>query len=377
MLFTAEPPASMEKASKVHSSLPPRSRMTPRKERESGASVPPRSHRQRPSKASSVRKERPQKEKLETNEVKVEQDTEVKVKSTVVDIDSVREEEVKEENLGLLEAAEQDGLKRKSLGVFEWLLMVFVFALVLLFFPLSIWFCVKVVREHERAVIFRLGHLLRGKPRGPGLLFYLPILDVCHKVDIRLNMLKIPSHTVVTKDLVRPELSAVCYYQIENVALCSTALSCLTTVLQTVVEAAVRDILAQHTFSHVLLHRRRIGLQIQAAVDSVACHWGIRVERADIDELSFPVELQQSLAAEAEAKRQQQAKVKAAEGERDVWEGFRASLRLLHPALVLPLPPDLLSVTPDLSSLPPPPPPAVEGEGGTTEAEPDTDSPMM
>lgn len=70
--------------------------------------------------------------------------------------------------------------------------------------------------------------------------------------------------------------------------------------------------------------------------------------------------------------------VKAAEGERDAWEGFRASLRLLHPALVLPLPPDLLSVTPDLSSLPPPPPPpAVEGEGGTTEAEPDTDSPMM
>lgn len=67
--------------------------------------------------------------------------------------------------------------------------------------------------------------------------------------------------------------------------------------------------------------------------------------------------------------------VKAAEGERDAWEGFRASLRLLHPALVLPLPPDLLSVTPDLSSLPPPPPPAVEGDEGMTETE--TDSPMM
>ncbi|XP_054459383.1 podocin [Anoplopoma fimbria] len=384
MLFTAEPPASMEKSSNVQPGLPSRSRTTPRRERESGASVPPRSHRQRPSKAgrdpgaSSVRKERLQKEKLETNEVKVELETEVKVRSTVVDIDSVRDNEVKEENLGLLEAAEQEeGLKRKNLGVFEWLLMVFVFALVLLVLPLSIWFCVKIVREHERAVIFRLGHLLRGRPRGPGLLFYLPLLDVCHKVDIRLTMLKVPPHTVVTKDLVRPELSAVCYYQIENVALCSAALSSLTTVLQTLVQAAVRDILAQHTFSHILLNRRKIGQQIQAAVDSVACRWGIKVERADIDELSFPVELQQSLAAEAAAKRQHQVRVKAAEEDRDAWEGFRASLRLLHPALVLPLPQDLLSMTPDLSCLPPPPPPAVEGEGGTTEGEPDTDSPMM
>ncbi|XP_073332202.1 podocin [Pagrus major] len=376
----------MEKSSSVQPSHSSKSRMTPRKEREKGALLPPKGHRQRPPKtgrvpqASSVRKERLQKEKPETNEAKMEQETEVKVKSsTVVDIDSVREDEVKEENLGLLEAAEQeDGLKRKNLGVFEWLLMVFVLALVLLFLPLSIWFCVKVVREHERAVIFRLGHLLRGRPRGPGLLFYLPVLDVCHKVDIRLQMLKVPPHTVVTKDLVRPEMSAVCYYQIENVALCSTALSSLTTVLQALVQAVVRDILAQHTFSHILLHRSKIGQKIQAAVDSVACRWGIRVERADIDELSFPLELQQSLAAEAEAKRQQQvSRAKAAEGERDAWEGFRASLRLLHPALVLPLPPDLLNMTPDLSSLPPPPPPPVEGDGGMTEGDPETDSPMM
>lgn len=87
---------------------------------------------------------------------------------------------------------------------------------------------------------------------------------------------------VVTKDLVRPELSAVCYYQIENVVLCSSAVSRLTPVLQTVVQAAVRDVLAQHAFSHVLLHRRKMGQQIQAAADAAACRWGIRVERADM-----------------------------------------------------------------------------------------------
>lgn len=87
---------------------------------------------------------------------------------------------------------------------------------------------------------------------------------------------------VVTKDLARPELSAVCYYQIENVALCSAALSTLTSVLQSLLQAAIRDVLAQHTFSHILLHRRQVGEQIQTAVDSVTCRWGVRVERADM-----------------------------------------------------------------------------------------------
>ncbi|KAM4547889.1 podocin [Odontesthes bonariensis] len=362
----------------------PQPRTMPQKGRDRGALELSRNQRQRIPKAGrlpedpSVRKDRQKKEKPETNQAEVEQEAEVKLRSTVVDIDRVRDDEIKEENLGLLEAAEhEDGLKHKNLGVFEWLLMVFVLALILLFLPISIWFCVKVVREHERAVIFRLGHLLRGRPRGPGLLFYLPLLDVCHKVDIRLRMLKVPFHMVVTKDLVRPELSAVCYYQIENVALCSAALSSLTSVLQSLVQAAVRDVFAQHTFSHILLHRRRIGEQIQVVVDSVACRWGIRVERADIDELSFPVELQQSLAAEAEAKRQPQVRGKAAESETAAWEGFRSSFRLLHPALVLPLPPDLLNMNSDLSSLPPPPPPAVEEERGKTAGMQGTDSSMM
>uniref|UniRef100_A0A3P8S9F5 Podocin n=1 Tax=Amphiprion percula TaxID=161767 RepID=A0A3P8S9F5_AMPPE len=341
----AEPSASMEKSSNVQPNHSPRSRTVPRKERERGALVPPRGQRQRAPKAQRLpeappgRKERLQKEKPEATEVMVEQETEVKLKSTVVDIDSVRDDEVKEENLGLLEAAEQEDGELKpeeepgSVGGESCTVLFYLYV---------------VVREHERAVIFRMGHLLRGKPRGPGLIFYLPLLDVCHKVDIRLKMLKVPPHMVVTKDLVRQELSAVCYYQIENVALCSAALSSLSTVLQNVVQAAVRDVLAQHTFSHILLHRRRIGEQIQATVDSVACRWGIRVER-----------------------------VKAAESERAVWDGFRASFRLLHPALVLPLPPDLLNTNSDLSSLPPPPPPAMEGEGGPTVEETETDSPMM
>uniref|UniRef100_A0A3B5LLK1 Band 7 domain-containing protein n=1 Tax=Xiphophorus couchianus TaxID=32473 RepID=A0A3B5LLK1_9TELE len=329
-----------------------RSRAMPRKkEGESGAPVPERSHHQKPPKAGhhagapSVKKEKREMEKSDANQEKVdvEKEAEVKLKSTVVDIDRVRETKVQEENLWLALSISA-GLKHKSLGVFEWLLTVFALNLVLLFLPISIWFCVKVVREHERAVIFRLGHLLRGKPKGPGLLFYLPLLDVCHKVDIRLRMLKVPSHMVVTKDLARPELSAVCYYQIENVALCSAALSSLTSVLQSLVQAAIRDVFAQHTFSHILQHRRRIGEQIRKTLDSVTCRWGIR-------------------------------QVKASERETAAWEGFRASFRHLQPALVLPLVPDLLNMNSDLTSLPPPPP--LSEDGGDMMAASERDSPMM
>lgn len=170
----------MENPRSSHSGRSSRSRMTPKKER--GALAPARGLR--PSKtdktaeATLVRKE-----KTERRKVAVDPDADGKVKTTVVDIDRVRDDEVKDERMGLLEAAEQDGkrehavhlffshvlcfslsevlvwisadLKRKNLGVFEWLLMVFVLALVLLFFPLSIWFCFKVcmydLRSHRNA----------------------------------------------------------------------------------------------------------------------------------------------------------------------------------------------------------------------------------
>ncbi|KAM8889024.1 podocin [Synchiropus picturatus] len=270
------------------------------------------------------------------------------------------------------------GLKHKNLGVFEWLLMVFILALVLLLLPISIWFCVKVVREHERAVIFRMGHLLQGRPRGPGLIFHLPLIDVCHKVDIRLKILKIPSHMAVTKDMVSVELTAACYYKIENVALCSSSLAGLTLVLQNLVQTLARDIVAQHTVTDILQHRKSIGQQMQAAVDSVACRWGVRVDRADIEELTFPPELQQSLTAEAELKRHQQDSVKMTDRDRVVCEMFRSSFRHLQPALVFPFPSDVFGATHDYSCLPPPPPPPsfVEQEERPAK-ELETDSSMM
>ncbi|KAI4899058.1 hypothetical protein NFI96_009055 [Prochilodus magdalenae] len=290
-------------------------------------------------------------------------------RSTVVNVDSVRERATgeSEELLGLLESeCHEEALKPRNLGVCELLLTIVALAIVIFFFPISIWFCLKIVREHERAVVFRLGHLLKRKPRGPGLLFYLPFLDVCQKVDIRLKMLQVPSHTVVTKDLVCTEVSAVCYYRIENVSVCYSSLAGVPAVLQALVQTSVREVLAHHTFTHVLQNRGNLSQDIQVALDSIACRWGINVERAEIEDVRLPAELQQNFAVEAEAKRQAQIRVIAAEGEKAACEALKASvdslsdsplaiqlrlLQLLHtlrsdqPAVVLNLPSDFLSQT--------------------------------
>ncbi|KAJ7993230.1 hypothetical protein DPEC_G00270290 [Dallia pectoralis] len=411
MLLTTETPRRMEKHPESASTQ--RTSKATRVAKRGHSVSPSRGHRHRGTKTVRLpeehqRKERPKRDAQltetmgETGDV---MDGADKCTSTVVDVDSVRKEGVENEELNsLLESDwQEDGMKERSLGVCECLLLVLALTLVILFCPFSIWFCVKIVREHERAVIFRLGHLLQGKPRGPGLLFYLPFLDVCHKVDIRLKMLKVPPHTVVTKDLVSTELSAVCYYRIENLARCYTSLSGVTMVLQALVQEADRGVLAHHNFTHILLERKRISQEIQVAIDSVACQWGIRVERAEIEDLCLPRELQQSLATEAEAKRQAQINVIAAEGEKAACEALRASLnslsgspaavhlrllQLLHtlrterPAVVLTLPSDLLTLPSDLSPITFPTSVPIMGEAnssstGETKEERRTDSPMM
>ncbi|XP_048020941.1 podocin-like [Megalobrama amblycephala] len=343
------------------------------------------------------RKEKPEvTEEKESGEAK---EAQIISSSTVVNVDSVREriKEDREELLGLLETeGPGEGLKKRYLGVCELLLIVLVLSVVIFFFPISIWFCVKIVREHERAVIFRLGHLLQKRPRGPGLMFYLPFLDVCNIMDIRLKILKIPPHTVVTKDLVCTEVSAVCYYCIENVSVCYSSLAGVPDVLQALTQVSVREILAHHAFTDILLDRKRMAQEIQATLDSITCRWGIKVERAEIEEISLPPELQHNFAVEAEARRQAQVKVIAAEGEKAACEALKSSveslsgsplvvhlrlLQLLHslrseqPAVVLNIPPDVLTQSIDFASLIRP---ANQGlVAGDSSEDGTKDSPMM
>uniref|UniRef100_A0A8C8Y3J3 NPHS2 stomatin family member, podocin n=1 Tax=Panthera leo TaxID=9689 RepID=A0A8C8Y3J3_PANLE len=118
--------------------------------------------------------------------------------ATVVDVDEVRGSgEEGTEVAALLESERpEEGTKSSGLGACEWLLVLISLLFVIVTFPFSIWFCIKVVQEYERVIIFRLGHLLPGRAKGPGLFFFLPCLDTYHKVDLRLQTLEIPFHEV-------------------------------------------------------------------------------------------------------------------------------------------------------------------------------------
>ncbi|XP_054443493.1 podocin [Pteronotus mesoamericanus] len=287
---------------------------------------------------------------------------------TVVDVDEVRGScEEGTEVVALLESERpEEGTKSSGLGVCEWLLVLTSLLFIIVTFPFSIWFCIKVAQEYERVIILRLGHLLPGRAKGPGLFFFLPCLDTYHKVDLRLQTLEIPFHEVVTKDMFIMEIDAICYYRIENASLLLSSLAQVSKAVQFLVQTTMKRLLAHRSLTEILLERKSLAQDVKVALDSVTCIWGLKVERTEIKDVRLPAGLQQSLAVEAEAQRQARVRMIAAEGEKAASESLRMAaeilsgtpaavqLRYLHTlqslstekpsTVVLPLPFDMLNV---------------------------------
>ncbi|XP_015666740.1 podocin [Protobothrops mucrosquamatus] len=315
------------------------------------------------------------KERQQSNQKKFKKDTKSTLQagnqiytSTVVDVDDVVSFDEEMEVMALLESEKQEeGLKSPGLGICEWLLVILSLLLIIITFPISIWFCMKIVREYERAVLFRFGRILHGRPRGPGLFFLLPCLDTYHKIDIRLKTLEIPFCEVITNDMAVLELNTVCYYRMENVTLLMTTLANRSNAIQMLVQTITKRLLAHRTFTDILMERKNISQEIKVAVDAITCQWGIKVELTEIKDIRLPAELQGSLSAQAEAQRHAKVRVIAAEGEKAASESLKIAaeilshtpaaiqLRYLHtlqnlssekpPTIVLPLPFDPLSLS--------------------------------
>ncbi|XP_026709957.1 podocin [Athene cunicularia] len=349
------------------------SRETHRRRRESPATQSKREKRESSREASKGRGDVKQEK---AKDIKSTAGTDGRVHtSTVVDVDEVISDEEMEAMALLDSERQEEGVKSPGLGICEWLLTILSFLFVLMTFPISIWFCMKVVREYERAIVFRLGHLLPGRARGPGLFFFLPCLDTYHKVDLRLKTLEIPFHQVVTKDMVTLEIDAVCYYRLENASLLLTTLTSISSAIQLLVQTTTKRLLAHRAFSELLLERKSISQEIKVALDAVTGCWGIKVERTEINNVQLPAEVRQSLAVEAEAQRQAKVRVIAAEGEKAASESLRmaaeilssapaaAQLRYLHAlhslmaekpaAFILPLPLDAMSLVSPATHSPP------------------------
>lgn len=200
-------------------------------------------------------------------------------------------------------------------GCCDILLIVLSVIMIICLFPFSLFFCFKIVQEYERAVIFRLGRLLNGDAKGPGLFFILPCIDDYTKVDLRTIAFDVPPQEILTRDSVTVAVDAVVYYHIsgpiESIVCVANAQQSTRLLAQT----TLRNELGTKNLAEVLTDRDSISQSIQKQIDEATDPWGIKVERVEIKDVRLPQQLQRAMAAEAEASREARAKVIAAEGE--------------------------------------------------------------
>jgi len=214
-------------------------------------------------------------------------------------------------------------------GVFTALLTAFSVLLIILTFPLSIWFCIRMVQEYQRAVIFRLGRVKKGGAVGPGLFWIIPCIDTMQVVDLRTVSFDVPPQEILTKDSVTVSVDAVVYYKISNpmASVCNVSNASSSTRL--LASTTLRTILGTKSLQEILADREDTAKVILEQLDHATDPWGIRVERVEVKDVRLPQQLQRAMAAEAEAAREARAKVIAAEGEQ------KASRALKEASLII------------------------------------------
>lgn len=188
---------------------------------------------------------------------------------------------------------------------------------------------IRVLREYERGVVFRLGRLVPGGVRGPGLILLIPIIEKMVKVSLRTVVLDVPPQDIITVDNVSIKVNAVVYFRViapekavidvENYLFATSQIS----------QTTLRSVLGQSELDDLLSEREKINHKLQEIIDSHTDPWGIKVSNVEVKQVDLPQEMQRAMARQAEAERERRAKVIAAEGE------FQASQRLSDAAKVL------------------------------------------
>src|SRR5437667_4063459 len=187
---------------------------------------------------------------------------------------------------------------------------------------------IKVAREYERGIIFRLGRLLP-EPKGPGLFILIPIVDKMIRVDLRTITLNVPPQEVITKDNVPVRVNAVSYFRIIEPANAIVQVENFMVATSQIAQTTLRSVLGQHVLDEPLAERDKINAILQQIIDEATSPWRIKVSIVEVKDVEIPTGMQRAMARQAEAERERRAKVIAAEGE------FQASERLKDAAQVL------------------------------------------
>jgi regulator of protease activity HflC (stomatin/prohibitin superfamily) len=186
---------------------------------------------------------------------------------------------------------------------------------------------IRILREYQRGVVFRLGRLL--EPKGPGVAFLIPIVDRIVKVDLRTITLTIPPQEVITKDNVPARVNAVAYFRIVDPKAAIVQVEDFMVATSQIAQTTLRSVLGQHVLDELLSEREKINAILQAIIDEQTAPWGIKVSVVEVKDVEIPQEMQRAMARQAEAERERRAKIINAEGE------FQASERLKDAALVI------------------------------------------
>jgi regulator of protease activity HflC (stomatin/prohibitin superfamily) len=198
---------------------------------------------------------------------------------------------------------------------------------ILLFLIFVLSSAIRILREYERGVVFRLGRLI--SVRGPGLILLIPVIDKMVKVSLRTVVMDVPPQDIITEDNVSIKVNAVVYFrvlqpqkaivEVENYLIATSQFS----------QTTLRSVLGQSELDDLLSQREKINQKLQQIIDTHTEPWGIKVSNVEVKQIDLPQEMQRAMAKQAEAERERRSKVIAAEGE------FQASQRLADAARIL------------------------------------------
>jgi regulator of protease activity HflC (stomatin/prohibitin superfamily) len=207
-------------------------------------------------------------------------------------------------------------------------IVLIVIAIILAFVVIVLANAVRVLREYERGVIFRLGRLL-GAPKGPGLFLLIPIVDKMVRIDLRVVTLVIPPQEIITRDNVPVRVNAVTYFQVVDPTAAVVRIADFSLATSQIAQTTLRAVLGQHMLDELLSERDKINQILQQIIDEQTAPWGVKVTIVEVRDVEIPSGMQRAMARQAEAERERRAKVIAAEGE------FQASAKLTEAAAVI------------------------------------------
>ncbi len=209
---------------------------------------------------------------------------------------------------------------------------------IIIFVVLIIISSIKIMKEYERAVVFRLGRVTKGGSKGPGIFILLPFIDKMKKVTLRTIVHDVPTQDVITLDNVTLKVNAVVYFRVVDAEKATIEVEDYYYATSQLSQTLLRSVLGQSELDEILSKRDKLNLQLQEIIDAHTEPWGVKVSNVEIKQVDLPQEMQRAMARQAEAERDRRAKVIAAEGE------FQASKKLTDAAEIISREPGALTL---------------------------------